>query len=101
MQKELEKANQLKEEYKQYYEKIREEIIQLKKAYEKLKSDQTNQTSSEIERLKLQIAALQMQSEKGQFANLRADILSFKAKYVNETNFYYFFFNYEKNLIII
>ena len=81
LQKELEKSNQLKEEYKQYYEKIREEIIQLKRAYEKLKSDQTNQASSEIEKLKLQIASLQMQSEKGQFANLRADIQSFKAKY--------------------
>jgi hypothetical protein len=70
----------LKEEYKQYYEKIKEEIIQLKKAYDKLRSDNSNQTSSEIEKLKLQIVALQMQSEKEQFSNLRADIQSVKAK---------------------
>ncbi len=70
----------MKEEYKQYYEKIKEEIIQLKKAYDKLRSDNSNQTSSEIEKLKLQIVALQMQSEKEQFSNLRADIQSVKAK---------------------
>ena len=40
LKKEIDKINQIKDQYKQYYEKVRDELIRLKKVNEELQQAQ-------------------------------------------------------------
>lgn len=61
LQNEIQKLHDVKENYKQYYEKLRAELVKQKKNYEMLKEQSSEKNNSEISELKNQIIRLQQQ----------------------------------------
>jgi len=80
LKKEIEKLNEVKEQYRIHFEKLKEEIIKLKKANEALKDELHKQQHSEIEQLKIKIGTLAMLEEKENLKNLKNDLEAFKSQ---------------------
>ncbi|EAS04121.2 centrosomal protein, putative (macronuclear) [Tetrahymena thermophila SB210] len=63
LKKELQKANEIKEQHKVYYEKLRAELLKQKKQYEMLKEENNFKNNGEIEQLRNEIQLLKQQKE--------------------------------------
>jgi centrosomal protein CEP120 len=55
LRKELEKSNEIKEQYKVYYDKIRAELVKIKQQNDQLKEDLNNKNREDLEGLRNEI----------------------------------------------
>jgi hypothetical protein len=62
LKKEIDKINQIKEQYKHYYEKVLEEVLKQKKINEELKQSSQQLTHSELHKLKEELDDLRRQT---------------------------------------
>lgn len=72
--KKIEKTEEIKEQYRIHFEKMKNEIIRLKKVNENLKDSHQKQQNSEIEQLKIKLSTLSMMEEKENLKNLRNEL---------------------------
>ena len=78
LKREIEKLNEIKEQYRIHFDKLKNEIIRLKKANDALKDGMQKQQHSEIEQLKIKLGTLSMMEEKENLKNLQNDLAQLK-----------------------
>jgi len=79
LKRELEKSNEIKEQYRVYYDKLKNEILRLKKENETIRESAQKQNNAEIEQLKIKLSTLTMMENKENLQSFKNEFHDFRS----------------------
>ncbi len=80
MKREIEKKNDINEQYRSYYDKLKHEILRLKKENEMIRENAQKQSNAEIEQLKIKLNTLTLLENKENFQSFKNEFQDFKSQ---------------------
>jgi len=85
LRNEVNNANQIKEQYISYYDKLKQEIIRLQKENKTIREEAQRSSSAEIEQLKLRLSTMALMENKENFQSFKNEFQDFRNTQFNES----------------